>query len=85
MKYNIEPPILIGKSVTPKESNVKIILKLEAKISAIKSYLDCEISALNDKTNTLSASIDLAPKAVEEKQEKTIHNLERNTDFLKKS
>ena len=51
-------------------SNTKTILKLEAKISTIKGYLDCDISALNDKTNTLSASIDLALKAIEEKQEK---------------
>ena len=36
------------------------------------------------KKNTLSASIDLALKAIEEKQEKTTHNLEQNIDFLQK-
>ena len=80
MKCNIEIPITTGKII----SNAKTILKLEAKISAIKCYLDCKISALSDKTNTLSASIDLALKAIEEKQEKTIQNLEQNTDFLQK-
>ena len=59
MLCEIETLIPTGKSVTPKE-----------KISATKSYLDCEISALNDKTNTLSASIDLSLKAIEEKQRK---------------
>ena len=84
MEYNIETTIPTGKSVAPKESITKTILKLEATASAIKSYLDCEISALNDKTNTLFTSIDLAPKAIEEKQEKTIQNLEQNIDFLQK-
>ena len=59
-------------------------MKLGTKIFAIKSYRDYEISVLNDKTNTVSASIDLALKAIEEKQEKTIPNLERNIDFLQK-
>ena len=58
MKCDIETPTTTGKIV----SNTKTILKLQAKISAIKGYLDCKISALNDKTNTLSASIDLALK-----------------------
>ena len=80
MKCNIETPITTGKIV----SNTKTVVKLEAKISGIKVYLDCEISALNGKTNTLFASIDLALKAVEEKQENTIQNLEQNTDFLQK-
>ena len=84
MQYDIETPIPNGKSLTAKESNTKTILKLEAKISAIKCYLDCKISALNNKTNTLSASIGLALKAIEEKQEKTIHKLEQNFDFLQK-
>ena len=55
-----------GTSVTLNESNTKTISKLKDKISALKSYLDCEISALNYKTNTVSASIDLALKAIEE-------------------
>ena len=84
MQYDIERPKQAAKSVTPKESNTKTIFKLEAKISAIKSYLDCEISELDDKTNTLFARIDLALKAIEEKQEKTIHNFEQNIDFLQK-
>ena len=54
MQYDIERPKQTAKSVTPKESNTKTILKLEAKMSAIKSYLDCEISELDDKTDTLS-------------------------------
>ena len=84
MQYDIERPKQTAKSVTPKESNTKTILKLEAKMSAIKSYLDCEISELDDKTDTLSARINLALKAIEEKQEKTIHNFEQNIDFLQK-
>ena len=71
IKCDIETPITTGKIV----SNTKAILKLEAKISAIKGYLDCETSALNGKTNTLSASIDLALKAIEEKQEKNYSEL----------
>ena len=59
--------------MTPKKGNKKTFLKLEAKISAIKSYLDSEVSAFSKK-NALSKSIDL--KAMEEKQEKTIQNLE---------
>ena len=78
MKCDIETLIPISKLA----SNTKTILKLEAKISSIKSYLDCEISALNGKTSTLSASIDLVLKAIEEKQEKTIQNLEQKIDFL---
>ena len=54
-------------------------MKLEAKISVKKSR-GCQISALNGKTNTLSASIDLALKAIEEKQEKTIPNLQQNIE-----
>ena len=84
MQYDIETPIPNAKSLTAKESNTKTSLKLEAKISAIKCYLDCKILALNNRTNTLSASIGLALKAIEEKQEKTIHNLEQNFDFLQK-
>ena len=72
MKCDIETPIITGKIV----SDTKTILKLEAKIPAIKGYLDFEILALNDKTNSLSASIDLALKAMEGIQEKTIQNLE---------
>ena len=78
IKCDIEIPITTGKIV----SNTKTILKLEAKISAIKGYLDCEVSALNDKTNTLSASTDLELKAIEGKQEKPIRNLVQNIDFL---
>ena len=52
---------------------LKQLYQLEKiKISAIKSCLDCEISALNDKTNTLSARTDLALKAIDKKQEKTL-------------
>ena len=54
-------------------------MKLEAKVPVKKSR-DCQISALNGKTNTLSASIDLALKAIEEKQEKTIPNLQQNIE-----
>ena len=50
MQYDIERPKQTAKSVTPKESNTKTILKLEAKISAIKSCCGCEISALNGAT-----------------------------------
>ena len=78
MKCDIETLIPIGKIV----SNTKTILKLEVKISSIKGYLDCEISALNGKTSTFFASIDLALKAIEEKQDKTIQNLEQMIDFL---
>ena len=67
MKCDIETPITTGKIV----SDTKTILKLD-KIPAIKGYLDFEILALNDKTNSLSASIDLALKAMEGIQEKTI-------------
>lgn len=34
--YEIETPIPNGKGVTPKESNAKTILKLEAKIYPLK-------------------------------------------------
>ena len=68
MKCDIEIPIITGKIVR----DTKTILKLEAKIPAIKGYLDFEILAFNDKTNSLSASIDLALKAMEGIQEKTI-------------
>ena len=58
---------------------LKQLYQLEkVKISAIKICLDCEITALNDKTNTLFARTDLALKAIDKKQEKTIHNL-KNT------
>ena len=80
MKWDIETPIPTEKIV----SNIKTILKLESKISAIKSCLDCEMSAHNGKTNTPSASIDLALKAIQEKQEKPIQKLEENIDFLQK-
>ena len=46
MQYDIETPT---STRTPKESNTKAISKLQAKMSAIKSSLDCEISTLNDK------------------------------------
>ena len=80
MKSDIETPMATGKIV----SNTRTILKLETKISSIKCYHDCEISALIDKTNTLSAKIDLALKAIEEKQQKTIQNLDQSIDFLQK-
>ena len=49
LKFNTETPIPTGKSVTPKKGNKKTFLKLEAKISAIKSYLDSEVSAFSNK------------------------------------
>ena len=70
MKWDIETPIPTEKIV----SNIKTILKLESKISAIKGCLDCEMSAHNDKTNTPSASTDLALKAIQEKQKKLFRN-----------
>ena len=75
IQYDIETPIPTGKRVTPKESNTKTILKPEAKIFVIKSYLDC-ISVLSDKTSTFSARIYFTLKAIKQKQEKTIKNLE---------
>ena len=77
---DIETTIPTGKVI----SNKKTILKLEAKISVIKGYLDCKLSAFNDRTHNLSASTDLAIKATEEKQRKTIQKLKQNIDFLQK-
>ena len=62
---------------------LKQLYQLEkAKIYATKTCLYCKIIAFNGKTNTLFASIDLVLKAVKEKHEKTIQNLEQNIDFL---
>ena len=53
MQQNIETPIPTGKSVTPKESNTKTILKLEPTIYALVDWIMDNNDWRKDLVNTL--------------------------------
>ena len=89
-----QPPIPIAKDLeTPTEKgevvtkdnvvNEKITLKFEAKISAIKNYIDCEFSEINKKLNLFSESMNKLSKTFEIHKTNHTSILGEDIEFLK--
>ena len=53
------------------------MLKIEAQLSALKSYLDCELSTLTSKTDALSDSLKHALASLQKRESNY-----SNTDIL---
>ena len=63
--------------------NEKITLKFEAKISAIKNYIDCEFSEINKKLNLFSESMNKLLKTFEIHKTNHTSILGEDIEFLK--
>ena len=81
---NINTPV--EKTVNTNEdktSNEKHMLKTEAKISALTSLIDCEISEIDKKVNSFSETLNQILKDLEKMQKYHTFLLRENTEFLK--
>ena len=58
------------------------LLKIEARLSALKSYVSCEISSLHSKIESISQSLQVTLKAFQEGKTKTNEIFHQNTTFL---
>ena len=77
---NIKTPCLPKDKIV----NQKFIWKIEAQIAALKSFVDCEISTLNEKVCSYSENLNKISKSIVEYQEKYANSLEENIKFFKK-
>ena len=66
-----------------KITNEKFALKFEAKISAIKNYIDCEFSEVNKKINSVSENMNQPSKMFDTIQKDRSLLLNENIEFLK--
>ena len=66
MKANIETPCLPKN----KNGNEKVIWKIEAQIAALKSFVNCEISTLNEKLSFYTENFNKLSRSTKEYQEK---------------
>ena len=60
-------------------------MNMEAKFSALKSYLDCEISSLNSKVDLFIESLKETITKVEKSDSNNMEILEESTRFLQKN
>ena len=65
-----------------KITNEKFALKFEAKISAIKNYIDCEFSEVNKKINSVSENMNQLSKMFDTIQKDRSLLLNENIEFL---
>ena len=80
MKANIETPCL----PKDKNGNENVIWKIEAQIAALKSFVNCEISTLNEKLSSYTENFNKLSRSTKEYQEKYSKSLEENIEFFKK-
>ena len=81
---NVNTPV--EKTVNTNEdktSHEKHMLKTEAKISALRSFIDCEISEIDKKVNSFSETLNQILKDLEKMQKDHTLLLRENTEFLK--
>ena len=83
---SVEPMKDMETPCLPKEKNVneKFMWKIEAQIAALKSFVNCEISTLNEKVSSYTENFNKLSKKIEEYQNKYYKSLEENIDFFKK-
>ena len=60
-------------------------MNMEAKFSALKSYLDCEISSLNSKVDLFIESLKETITKVEKSDNNNMEILQESTRFLQKN
>ena len=60
-------------------------MNMEAKFSALKSYLDCEISSLNSKVDLFIESLKETITKVEKSDNSNMEILQESTRFLQKN
>ena len=80
MKANIET-LCLPKD---KNGNEKVISKIEAQIAALKCFVNCEISTLNEKLSSYTENFNKLSRSTKEYQEKYSKSLEENIEFFKK-
>ena len=64
-------------------ANEKLVLKFEAKISAMKNYIDCELSEVTKKLNSFSESVNQLSKMSDIFKKEHSLLLNENIEFLK--
>ena len=62
----------------------KAFMNMEAKFSALKSYVDCEISILNSKADQVIESLKETITKIEKRESSSIEILQENIRFLQK-
>ena len=60
-------------------------MNMEAKFSALKGYIDCEISSLNSKVDLFIESLKETITKVEKSDNNNMEILEESTRFLQKN
>ena len=68
----------------PQDQTQQKVLRVEAELSAIKSYFKCELSTLNIEIESITPSLDGALKNLENQPHKCCSIVEDNLLFLQK-
>ena len=81
---DIQTPLTANKNISSltKHSD-KAFMNMEAKVSALKGYIDCEISILNSKVDQFIESFKETTK-IEKRESSSIEILQENIRFLQK-
>ena len=77
MPTDIQIPITANNLNDTTKFTKKSMLKIEAQLSALKSYVDCEVSTLTSKIDAFSDSIKHALADLQKRESK-----HANTDLL---
>ena len=82
---DIQTPLTTNENISSltKHSD-KAFMNMEAKFSALKGYIDCEISILNSKVDQFIESLKETITKIEKRESSSIEILQENIRFLQK-
>ena len=82
---DIQTPLTTNDNISSltKHSD-KAFMNMEAKFSALKGYIDCEISILNSKVDQFIESLKETITKIEKRESSSIEILQQNIRFLQK-
>ena len=82
---NMQKPSIQSTQNVPMETvHEQLIWKIEAKLSALKSLVNCEISMIGKRLNTFSNTLNHVLKNLEVSQNSNNDLLKENVEYLKK-
>ena len=84
-EQNMQKPSIQSTQNVPMETvHEQLIWKIEAKLSALKSLVNCEISMIGKRLNTFSNTLNHVLKNLEVSQNSNNDLLKENVEYLKK-
>ena len=86
LSHNIDTPHLVkhGQSNIELQALKNCILKIEAQMSTLKSHVQCELSTLANKTETMLLNLWKTVNAQQESVNKNVELLQQNISYLQK-